>query len=357
MRKYSFILSAVAVTGLTVAAKAAPESTYWFDVRPTAASITTPAAPYTVGQGDFPDDGGAGGGRGNGQVLRVSPTLAGGQHLFNSFPNFDNGGAGDNNAATGDLYLYSDVLANQDAPAGTNDVISSIGIDMAIGTTTATPRFEIATVAWSWTLTDATVPVNYGFANGVSSRTGVVGAKYVKVPVSGASLYATAGGLVPGGPYQLGKLSIGGAARDAVGCQTANTTHANNSTYNVTMSVNNLLITRTFSTGGNAVPEERVSFGYTGGAIEADVSGNTVGGAGVRDGVIQVRLKHDGNGSGNVNTLDIAGPNGFNAAQAAGANINQRQRYLYDRNNNGIVNTLDIAGPNGFNGLQATTCP
>jgi len=44
-----------------------------------------------------------------------------------------------------------------------------------------------------------------------------------------------------------------------------------------------------------------VSLGYTGGAIEADVSGNTVGGAGVRDAVIQVRLKHDGNGSGNGN--------------------------------------------------------
>jgi hypothetical protein len=28
--------------------------------------------------------------------------------------------------------------------------------------------------------------------------------------------------------------------------------------------------------------------GYTGGAVEADVSGNTVGGAGVRDAVIQV---------------------------------------------------------------------
>ena len=355
MRKYSFILSAVAVTGLTVAAKAAPESTYWFDVRNTAASITTPAVPFTIGQGDFPDDGGAGGGRGNGQVLRVCPTLTGGQHLSvpTSYPNFD----ADNNAATGDLWLYSDVLANQDAPAGTNDVISSIGLDMAIGTTVATPRFEIGTVAWSWTLTDPTVPVNYGFANGVSSRTGVVGAKYVKVPVSGASLYASAGGLVVGGPYQLGKLAIGAAARGAVGCQTANGTHATNSTYNVTMSVNNLLITRTFSTAGNAVPEERVSLGYTGGAIEADVSGNTVGGAGIRDAVIQVRLKHDGNGSGNVNTLDIPGPNGFNAAQTAGANINQRQRYLYDRNNNAIVNTLDIAGPNGFNGLQATVCP
>lgn len=372
MRKYSFILSAVAVTGLTVVAQAAPESTYWFDARPntgaagTAGNITSPGAPYTIGQGEAValDDVGiliAGGGRGNGQILRVSPTLAGGQHLFNSFPNFDTvagvPGTGDANKSTGELYLYCDVLANQDAPAGTNDVISSIGLDMAIATSVATPRFEIGTVAWSWTLTDATVPVNYGFANGVSSRTGVVGAKYVKVPVSGASTYATAGGLTVGGPYRLGRLAITGAARDAVSCATAANTHANNSTYNVNLSVNNLLVTRTFSSGGNASPEERVSLGYTGGALEADVSGNTVGGAGARDAVIQVRLAHDGNGSGNVNNLDISGANGFNTAQAAGLNITQRQRYLFDRNNNGSINNLDISGANGFNGIQATTCP
>jgi hypothetical protein len=352
MRKYSLVLSAVAVTGLTVAAQAAPESVYYFDIRPTAASITTPVAPFTIGQGDFPDDGGAGGGKGNGQVLRVSPILSGGQHISTpaAYPAFD-----DNDASTGDLWLYADVLPNADSPLGTNDVISSIGLDMAISTSAATPRFEIGSVAWTWSLA---ANANSGVANGTSSRTGVVGAKYVMVPVSPASTYATTGGLTPSGTsYQLGKLRITGAARNAVSCATANGTHATNSTYTVNMSVNNLLITRTFSTGGNAVPEERVSFGYNAGAIDTDVSGNTVGGAGVRDAVIQVRLKHDGNGSGNVNTLDIPGVNGFNAAQTAGAGINQRQRYLFDRNNASNVNTLDIAGPNGFNGLQATVCP
>lgn len=359
MRKFSLVLSAVAVTGLTVAASAG-ESNYWFDIRPTAASILAPAAPFTIGQGDFPNDGGAGGGRGNGQVLRISPTLTGGQHLAvpSGWPNFD----GDNNESTGDLWLYVDVNDDSDAPTGTGDVISSIGLDMAISTTAATPRFEIGTVNWSWTLTDATVPVNYGFANGVSSRTGVVGAKYVKVPVSAASTYATAGGLTPSAtPYQLGKLAIGGAARGAVSCATAATTHANNSTYTVNMSVNNLLITRTFSSGGNATPEELVSFGYTGGAVDANVSGNTVGAgaAGVRDAVIQVRMKHDGNGSGNVNNLDISGANGFNqaAADSTAGVMTQRQRYLYDRNNNGGINNLDISGVNGFNGMAATVCP
>jgi hypothetical protein len=349
MRKYSFVLSAVAVTGLTVAAKAG-ELNLWFDVRPTAASITTPANPFLVGQGDQPNDGGPGGGRGNGQVVRLQPTNSTNYHTAvagTSYPNFD----ADGNAATADLWLYADVNPNTDAPAGTNDVISSIGFDAAISTTAATPRYEIATAAWSWTLTDATVPVNYGFANGVSSRTGVVGAKYVKGPVSGASVYATAGGLVPSAtPYQLGKFALTAAARDAVSCATGGT-HATNSTYTVTMSVNNLLITRTFSSGGNAVPEERVSFGYTAGAVEADVSGNTVGGAGIRDALIQVRMKGDTNGSGNVNGLDIGG---FTTAQGLGTNITQAQRYLYDRNNSGNINGLDIGG---FTGAQTAPCP
>jgi len=155
MRKYSFILSAVAVTGLTVVAQAAPESTYWFDVRPTAAAITTPVAPFTVGQGEAlfaADIGPAGGGRGSGQVLRLCPTNSTNFHTANalSYPAFD-----DADASTGDLWLYCDVLANADAPAGTNDVISSIGFDAAVATSAAAIRYEIATVAWSWTLTDA----------------------------------------------------------------------------------------------------------------------------------------------------------------------------------------------------------
>ena len=352
MRKYSFILSAVAVTGLTVAAKAAPESTYWFDVRPTAASITTPANPFLVGQGDFPNDGGAGGGRGNGQILRLCPTNSTNYQTATagtSYPNFD----ADGDASTGDLWLYTDVLPNADAPAGTGDVISSIGLDMSVATSTAATRYEIATVAWSWTLTDPTVPVNYGFANGTSSRTGVVGAKYVKVPVSGASLYATAGGLTPSAtPYQLGKLRMQAAARGAVTCTTTGANvHAAASTYDVKLSVNNLLITRTFSTGGNATPEERVSFGYTGGALEADVSGNSVGGAGLYDAKVQVRMKGDTNGSGNVNGLDIGG---FTTAQGLGTGITQAQRYLYDRNNSGNINGLDIGG---FTGAQTAPCP
>jgi hypothetical protein len=269
------------------------------------------------------------------------------------WPDFD----ADANASTGSLWLYAIVANNADAPLGTGDVISSIGFNMAIGTSAVTPRYDIATVSWAWTLTDATVPVNYGFANGVSSRTGVVGAKYVKVPVSGASVYATAGGLTPNAaPVQLGRLQIAGAARDIATpgtCgNTGNTaTHSTNSTYNVNLSINNLLITRTFSTGGNASPEERVSLGYTGGAVEADVSGNTVGGAGARDAVIQVRMKCDSNGSGHVNGFDIPG---FVAAQAAAGGINISQRYLYDNVAPANVNGFDIPV---FTAYQTAPCP
>lgn len=350
MRKFSMVLAAAVVTGLAANAMAG-ESNYWFDVRNNSAgiqSITAPVAPFTVGQGEalFANDTGpAGGGKGAGQVLRLCPSISNGFESANptSYPAFD-----DTNASTGDLWLYCDVNPSNDVPASAGDVISSIGIDIAVSDTAATPRYEIASLAYSWQITDPSVPVNYGFAQGTSTRAGVTGAKYVKVPVNGSSLYATAGGLVPSATsYQIGKLRVTAAGRGAVGCQTGSA-HAANSTYSVNLSVNNLLITRTFSTGGNAVPEERVSFGYTGGALEADVSGNTVGGAGARDAAIQVRLKGDTNGSGNVNGLDIGG---FTAAVVP---LTQTQRYLYDRNNSGNVNGLDIGQ---FTAAQTAPCP
>lgn len=364
MRKFSLVLSAVAVTGLTVAAQAG-ESNYWLDVRDgtsVGASITTPAAPYTIGQGEAAalNDVGvliAGGGRGNGQILRISPTISSGLHIgtaspnFPYWPNYDTADAGgDRNASNANLWLYCDVNPNTDAPAGTGDVISSIGLDIAVATGAAANRYDISTVNWSWTYVDNGGNANFGTANGVSSRTGVVGAKYVKVPVSGASTYATAGGLVPGGPYQLGKLRMQADARGIGGCVFgAGQTTA--STYNVTMSINNLLITRTFSSGGNATPEERVSLGYTGGAVEADVSGNTVGGAGARDAVVAVRMLGDFTGDGRATTADAAA---FLAAQPLGATISQLQRYCFDMNGSGTVTTADYAK---YLQWQSAPCP
>jgi len=357
MRKISFVLAAVAVTGLTVAAKAAPETTLFFDIRDNSAgaqSITTPASPFTNGQGDFPNDGGAGGGKGNGQVLRLCPVISSGLQASAGnfgYPNFD----ADNNAATGSLNLFADV--GDDAGAvGAGDVISSIGIDIGITAPATTgSRYTIGGSTWSWTITDPSSPVNYGFSSGTAVNGGVgghTGLKYVKVPVDGASLYATAGGLTPGSLTRIGRLAVTAGART---CSfTGANVHANESTYNVFLSVNNLLITRTFS---NVVAdtEERVSFGYFGGAVDADVSGNTVGGAGNRDAIIQVRMKNDSNGSGSVTTADISvASTGFVASQTAGAGVNQLQRYLHDRNNSGTVTTADIPG---FTAYQTAPCP
>lgn len=381
MRKYSFILSAVAVTGLTVAAKAG-ESNYWFDIRDNAGagqSITAQVAPFTIGHGDVTVGTDVGtliagaNGRGNGQVVRICPTVSNNIHLgvagppaFPYWPNFDSaddasGGNPNGDASTANLWLYADVnghnAADQGPPDATGDVISSIGIDMAIALGTAATRYEISSVNWSWTLVDPTVPVNYGFAPGTSSRAGVVGAKYVKVPVDGASAYATTNGLTgAANPYRLGRIRLAAATRGTFGCLPVTTAfgagHTAASSYNVSMSVNNLLITRTFSTGGAATPVEMVSFGYASGLVDAEVSGNvSPSPAGVRDGVVQVRMKGDFTGDGRVTTADQAQ---FLVAQGAGAGITQLQRYAFDSNGNGLIQTSDFAR---YLNLQAAPCP
>src|SRR3989442_7169 len=125
MRK--FLISAAVVAGLTTVAMAQTNSTYFFDVRnnvaaadPNNQTITAPGIPFTKGQGDFPNDGGAppAGGRGNGQILRLNPVVSNGFNVRPAYPNFD----GDGNKATGKLWLYADVA---DDASGTGDVISS----------------------------------------------------------------------------------------------------------------------------------------------------------------------------------------------------------------------------------------
>lgn len=350
MRKTSIVLAAGIVASLSTIASA--QSNYFFDIRNTVGAINTPALPFssTPGQGlawtggpSWPNDGLAGGGKGNGQILRICPPLSNGAHntvagssFGNSWPNID----ADNDCSTGDLFLYADVGADD---AGTNGVISSIGLDIAIGAPST--RYVIASSAWTWTLTDATTPVNFGFAAGTpqgpGGQLGVSGIKYVKVPVSGASTYATAGGLIQNTFTQLGRLRVTAAPRNATGAATgcAQVTganpHANQSTYNVSMNVNNLLITRTYSTVTTpASVDEIVSFGYTGGAPDVTTNGSTSGPApGVRDAVIQVRLKVDFNGDGRATAADV--PAMSAATGVAGASTSQSTRYLGDLN--GVV--------------------
>lgn len=301
----------------SLTALAAPESTLWFDIRNNSGgiqSITAPTAPFTIGQGSFPNSGGPGGGRGNGDVLRLCPMISNNMHLHNAlpstnyFPNFD----GDSNAATGDLNLFCDVLPDLDSPTGMNDVMTAIGVDITITGSGVAGRYTIAGTSFSWNpallTSGVTLVPQTPVAGGVS---GQVGGAYLYNPWWNTINYSANNGLTPGGPYLLGTLRVSAASRT---CNfTGSNTHANQSTYSVNLSVNGFGVTRAFQSGGNAIPEERVSLGYTGGSIEPEVSGNVVGGAGVRDAVIQVRMKNDSNGSGHVNTLDISG---FLAAQA-----------------------------------------
>jgi hypothetical protein len=358
MRKFSFVLSAVAV--VAIASIATAQSTHFMDIRDNVGagqSITAAAAPFSVGQGDFPNDGGAPSAgtnsRGNGQVLRLNPTVSNGFHNRNAYPNFDlaEDGGVTGNKATGNLWLYVDVA---DDLSGVGDVLSSIGDDIIIQAPVAA-RYQIATTVFTWEPAGAITwsGTSNGAPAGAGGTLGVNDARAVKVPVSGSpAMYNTAGGLVPnpgGAPYRVAKLRVTAASR-GTGCAT-NAAHATGSSYNLNNSVDSLLDTRVYNGAGDA--QEDVSFGYTGGAPEATVNGNTVGAgaAGVRDAVIQVRMQGDTNGNGGVNSLDIPG---FTTAQAAGTNLTQAQRYLFDNNNNGTVNSLDIPG---FTAAQSAPCP
>jgi hypothetical protein len=348
MRKFSFGLTAVVVAGMTTVAMA--QSSYFYDVRDNAGagqSITAPVGPFTFGQGEttggIGNDGGGSGGRGDGQALRINPVVSNNYHIRNAYPNFD----ADGNKATARLWLYADVA---DDVSGVGDVISSIGLDIAIAAPVAA-RYQVASAAWTWDTTGAIVwsGTSNGTAQGPGGQLGVNDARAVKVPVSGTpAMYNTAGGLVPGGPYRIGSFNVTAASR-GTGCTPA-TGHAAGSSYNVTNSVDSLLITRVYNGAGDA--DEQVQFGYFGGSLDAAVSGNTVGASSAnRDAIIQVRMQGDNNGNGGVNSLDIPG---FTTAQTAGTSLTQAQRYLFDNNNNGSVNSLDIPG---FTAAQTAPCP
>lgn len=358
MRKTSIVLAAGIVASLSTLASA--QSNFFFDIRnntgasPNGQPITAPLPPFTVGQGfnttttNWPNDGLAGGGKGNGQILRLMPQLSNNLHsnpaspgFGNSWPNFD----ADGNCSTGDLNLFADVGADD---AGTDGVISSVGIDATISAPGA--RYAIASASWAWTLNDTTVPVNYGFAPGTPTgpggQLGFTGAKYVKVPVSGASVYATAGGLTQNTLTMLGRIRVTAGFRNQIagGC-TPNAAHASGSTFSVSLGMNNLLITRTYSTVTTpANVDEIVSFGYTGGAVDATFNGSTGPAVGAPDATIQVRMKADANGDGRATAPDLGTLSPLINAPAA--TISQGQRYLWDMNgiNTGApITPADIA--------------
>lgn len=327
MRKSLVTLVAFGVVG-AFAAAASAQLNMWFDIRDNTTASQgisagsaggAPTVPFTNGQ-ELAQAAFNSGRRGDGQVLRLNPVVSNSFHARNAYPNFD----ADTNLATGNLHLYGDVL---DDPSGTGDVISSIGVDLNTTEGGAGGANRIASYAWTWDTANwqgTNAGTNPGASNG-GNPPSWLGAKAVKVPVNASAQYDTTGGLTPRAePYHLGALRV------TAGNRTAGATgHAANSTFNVRMSVNDLLITRVFQTGGDAV--EMVSFGYTAGAPEAPVSGSQVGNTSTApDAVITVQMKHDRNGNGTVTGIDAPG---FTAAFNAALNLKQIEAYLY--NNNG----------------------
>jgi hypothetical protein len=356
MRKTLASLVAVGVVG-AFAAAASAQSVMYFDVRDGSSgiqSITSPVAPFTNGQ-DIGQIATNTGGAGDGQILRIAPTQAGGNHSAFplAYPNFD----ADGNSSTGNLHLYDRV---SDDASGTGDVISSIGVDFNVTAASATPNaYGVASVNWSWDTANwqgTNAGVNNGASNG-GSPPSWLGAKAVKVPVNASAQYDTTGGLTPnldGTPrtYHLGALRVTGAPRNCA--NRGGTDHLARSTFNVKMAVNDLLITRVFQTGGDAV--ELVSFGYASGTPETAVSGSQVGNTSATpDAVIQVGLKGDASGDGNVTNADITP---FLTARTASASNShkQSQTYWFDFSGDNRVTNADIT-----NFLAArtasSTCP
>lgn len=325
---------ALCVVSAFAAAAVAQDSIIFADVRNneisanTATNYNALSAPATM-TGPFAQSPPAGtsGKRGAGQILRINPKRANGAHttVATSFPNLD----GDGNRATGDLWVYMDVI--NDA-SGTDGVISSVGLDFDLTFTGTTSRFVLESVSFTMNndgrvldsiANPAATPWN-GVANGAASGIDWNDARAVAVPVIAGPAYSSTNRLTPrfaniGAwsatstvvPYRLGRLRATAANRTCgvagamTGAPDAN--HASNSTYNVFMQVDSLLITRVFATGGDTI--ENVSFGINaGGSPDAAQSGNVPNvSSAVADAQIQIREKGDFTGDGRVTGADNTG--------------------------------------------------
>ncbi len=344
------VLSVVAALS-TAAVAQTPDSVLWFDIRDNSAGLRditgTPAQPFTNGQEHLVPATNLAlpGGPGDGQILRINPDCTNDYEIdssvgnFTRYPDLD----GDGDLKTASLWLYMDVNVN--SPAGTNEVISSIGLDMDIELAGGGVPVsgEIASINYAWTGTGFS-DSNAGFAHGATTATNPPDwedAKAVKVPVITGPLYAVGTGLTPGGPYQIGRLDVVGGARGAL----PNPTHAADSTYELHLVVDSLLITRVFETGGDT--QEDVSFGYAAGLPETPtVNGSSAGASSTApDAIIKVRVKGDSNGDGAVDGADIgAGPNSFKDVIGYLLPLAQEKVYLHDFDNTQAVDGGDIGG-------------
>jgi hypothetical protein len=379
------ILACGIVAGLA-ASSMAQDSSIFYDTRDNVTSagsgiggqlIGTPANPYLQGQNPVAGGGNSAdrfgvaavnaGGRGAGGVLRLAPVATTNSHLNVAWPNYDT----DTNGSTGNLWLYLNV---QDDASGTGDVISSIGLDHNV---TNGPNFGLAArnsiASIAFTMDNGAsvaaqaggspaVPWN-GVVNGASNLAtppSVIGSKAVRVPVTTGPAYAASLGIqpVPASLYRLGQLRVTAGARNCT--QRSANLHVDNSTYSLKASVNNLLCTRVFQSGGDAV--ENISMGYdpfvangTFGTLDASVSGSVMGTSAAPDAAMQIRLHGDFSGDGNVTGADLAGFNAAINANLAGT-LKVSQTFLGDFNNNRTITGADLAGMNSAI-TNSLTCP
>lgn len=357
MKKYSLLLAAGMVAVLSTGVMA--QSIVWFDIRDGSAglqSIATPTVPFVSGQ--FIGDPLVAGTAGDGQILRLNPKVSAPGNpgdLYeqrNAYPNFD----GDADLSTGDLMLWMTV--NDDLSGGGDD-ISSLGIDAVVVDAGAGGANRILSTSFELFATGAGPPP---FAwSGVSPMPATGGdapvtlaQKAVHIPVNAIPMYDTTGGLVPTFDYLVGKLSVVADLRTPV-----SGTHAADSTFEVNVEVNALLVTRVYNplTPGDA--EELVAFGYLGtsaGGPEADVSGNSIGAGsmGAPDALIIIQQKHDSDGNGRVTGLDapaftvaFTAPLYVAPSPHAGlTTLTQHQVYLYN-NNGGSAAAVRVTGLDG----------
>lgn len=366
MTKKTLVLAAC--LAMVVASSAMAQSVIWTDARPNNAASGVNTITGTLGAiNPYPVDNVNGGRKGAGQIVRLEPKHADAWETANptAFPNHD----GDGDRSTADIWIYMDV---NDDPSGTGDVISSLGLDAQVTKLGTLVRNTLASTTLE-IINDNTVfnsitpaggnPWNNKI-DGTPSGLNVNGAKSVRVPVEAGPTYNAALGITPRAsgltdiPYRVGKIRVVAGTRQC----TFSPVHTANSTYEVRLKANNLLITRVYNGAGDAV--EMINYGYDGaGAPEGPaISGNdTVSVSSLADAVVEIRMKGDFTGDGRVTSADNSTSVGMGQA-VADATDNLFQSYCGDFSGDNRTTSADLgnsAGTGYVNALsvRSPSCP
>lgn len=360
MNKKTLVLCAC--VAMVFASTAMAQSVIWCDVRANsiaanpASNANLNAITGTLGGNQpFVFDNVNGGRKGGGQTLYLEPVrVAGVGALHTDFPtsfpnavgiNTLNGLGMDGNRSNGDIWVYMDV---NDDLSGTGDVISSLGLDVVV-TPPATPRNTMTTTFEM--LNDGSVfnqvtPAASGPWNSKIDTFNAGGAnKAVRVPVEAGPTYNAALGIQPRPsgltdmPYRVGRI---GVQAGTFGCVGRTATYRAQSTYEIRLKANNLLITRVYNGAGDAV--EMINYGYDAvGAPEGPaISGNdTVSMSALADATVVIDIKGDFTGDGRITGADAGG---MGAAAFSDSSDNQFQAYFGDFTGDSRVTGGDIGG-------------